>query len=134
MSTVTLYFATAIIFLALDIVALKRFLRPLFETHVGDLLLAQPRMGAAALFYLFYIGGILWFASIPAMNEGIPAKALVNGAILGALAYGTYEVTNYATLRPWNVQQVIIDGLWGTFLTAISAWGGVLVARAIHGS
>lgn len=133
MSILTLYLTTAVIFLALDVVALKRFLRPLFETHVGDLLLAQPRMGPAAVFYLFYIGGILWFASIPALNEGVPVKALINGAILGALAYGTYEVTNYATLRPWNLQQVVIDGLWGTFLTAVSAWAGVLVTRAIYG-
>ncbi len=133
MTSVTLYFSTAIIFLVLDVVALKRFLRPLFEAHVGDLLLAQPRMGAAAMFYLFYIGGILWFASLPALQEGMPAKALINGAILGALAYGTYEITNYATLRPWNVQQVIVDGLWGTFLTGISAWGGVVITRAIYG-
>lgn len=132
MTTVTLYLSTAIIFLVLDVVALKRFLRPLFETHVGDLLLAQPRMGPAAMFYLFYIGGVLWFASIPALQEGVPAKAFVNGAILGALAYGTYEITNYATLRPWNVQQVIVDGLWGTFLTAISAWGGVVITRVIY--
>lgn len=133
MSILTLYLTTAVIFLVLDVVALKRFLRPLFETHVGDLLLAQPRMGPAAVFYLFYIGGILWFASIPALNEGVPIKALINGAILGALAYGTYEVTNYATLRPWNLQQVVIDGIWGTFLTAVSAWAGVLVTRAIYG-
>jgi len=72
MTSVTLYFSTAIIFLVLDVVALKRFLRPLFEAHVGDLLLAQPRMGAAAMFYLFYIGGILWFASLPALQEGMP--------------------------------------------------------------
>jgi len=134
MTLLTLYLTTAVIFLVLDVIALKGFLRPLFEIHVGDYLLAKPRMGAAAAFYLFYIGGILWFASVPAMREGMPAMALVNGAIIGALAYGTYEFTNYATLRAWNMQQVVVDVSWGIILTATAAWGGLVVTRALTGS
>lgn len=133
MTLITLYVTTAIIFLALDVMALKGFLRPLFEIHVGEYLLAKPRMGAAAVFYLFYIGGVLWFASLPALREGQPIMALVNGAIIGALAYGTYEFTNYATLRAWNMQQVVVDVAWGTALTATAAWGGLMVTRSIVG-
>lgn len=126
-----LFLSTAIIFLLLDVIALKGFLRPLFETYVDDWLLAQPRMGAAAAFYIFYILGIMWFASLPALRDGQPLQALLNGALLGALAYGTYEVTNYATLRNWSLHQVVVDGLWGITLTAISAYGGVLITRAL---
>ena len=133
MTLLTLYVSTALIFLVLDVMALKGFLRPLFEVHIGDYLLEKPRMGAAAAFYLFYIGGLLWFASMPALREGLPIMALVNGAIIGALAYGTYEFTNYATLRAWNMQQVVVDVSWGVLLTAISAWGGVVITRAIVG-
>ena len=67
--------------------------------------------------------------SLPALRAGAPAQALVNGAILGALAYGTYEFTNLATLRDWSWQQVVVDGRWGTALTGAAAWAGVVAAR-----
>ena len=130
MSVVVLYVATAIIFLAIDVVALRFFLRRLFEVHVGDLLLEQPRYGAAAIFYLLYIAGIVWFASLSAFREDLPMRALLNGAVLGAMAYGTYEFTNYATLKSWSLNQVMVDTLWGMALTGVAAWGGVVVVRA----
>ena len=82
----------------LDIVMLKRVLYPLFSSNLGDWLLEDPRMGPAAIFYLFYVGGVLFFASWPAFSSGNPTQALMAGALLGVLAYGTYEFTNFATL------------------------------------
>ena len=63
MQILTLYLSTAVVFLALDIVMLKRVLYPLFSSNLGDWLLEDPRMGPAAVFYLFYVGGVLFFAS-----------------------------------------------------------------------
>ena len=100
-----LYVITAIIFLGLDFMGIKFLIRPLFDRHVPQLLAAELRFGAAAAFYLFYIGGM----------------------ILGALCYGTYEMTNYATLAGWSIEQVAADMLWGTLLTGFSAWAGVAV-------
>ncbi|WP_235855896.1 DUF2177 family protein [Mesobaculum littorinae] len=125
------YVATAIVFLAADAVALRTLMRPLFETHVGDWLLPSPRLGAAAGFYLIYVAGLVYLVSWPALKAGAPSQALLNGAVLGLVAYGTYEMTNFATLRNWSWQQVIVDGTWGTILTGVSAWIGVLVARAL---
>ncbi len=71
----------------------------------------------------------LWLVSLPALREGAPSQALVNGAVLGALAYGTYEFTNFATLRDWSWQMVLTDVSWGIVLTAVSAWAGVVIAR-----
>ena len=51
--------------------------------------------------------------------------------LLGLLAYGTYELTNYATLRDWSIEQVALDMIWGGLLTGVSAWAGVIVARMI---
>ena len=51
MQIVTLYLITAVVFLALDIVMLKRVLYPLFSSNLGDWLLEDPRMGPAAVFY-----------------------------------------------------------------------------------
>jgi uncharacterized membrane protein len=122
---------TATVFLALDAVMLTKVMRPLFETHIGHLLLESPRLGAAALFYLAYVAGVLWFVSVPALREGAPLQALLGGAILGAMAYGTYEFTNLATLRDWSWQMVVVDLTWGAVLTGFSAWVGVVAVRAL---
>ncbi len=131
MQPIVLYLSTALIFLAADAVALRFLIRPVFERHVGDWLLDSPRLGPAAAFYLFYVAGLVWMVSWPALRSGVPAQALWNGALLGALAYGTYEFTNYATLRDWSPVQVAIDGAWGTILTGVAAWAGVVATRAI---
>ena len=131
MQIIVLYLVTALVFLGLDAVMLKNVLQPLFARHVGDLLAASINLPAAVLFYLFYIGGVIWFASLPALRDGAPLAALVSGALLGAMAYGTYEFTNLATLKGWHWQMVVVDVTWGAVLTGVSAWSGVMVARAI---
>lgn len=131
MQIVTLYLITAFVFLALDIVMLKRVMYPLFSSNLGDWLLEYPRMGPAALFYLFYVGGVLFFASWPAFISGNSTHALMAGALLGVLAYGTYEFTNFATLRGWSPIMVMVDVTWGGILTGFSAWAGVVTTRAI---
>ena len=125
MTYLSLYLVTAIVFLALDVVMLKKVLYPLFSSNIGAIMHEDPKMGAAAIFYLFYIGGIIWFASLPAMSVGEPSQAFGAGCMLGLLAYGTYEFTNFATLRGWSLQMVAIDVVWGAILTGTSAWAGV---------
>lgn len=126
-----LYLVTAIVFLAVDAAVLTRVMRPLFERYIGDWLLDSPRLGAAAVFYLAYVAGVVYLVSWPALKAGDPIRALVQGAVLGALAYGTYEFTNWATLKNWSVVQVMVDTTWGAILTGGSAWLGVTVARWI---
>lgn len=127
----TAYGVTALVFLAADAVMLRSVMKPLFEKHLGDAILGSPRLGAAVVFYLFYVAGAIWLVSLPALREGLPVQALINGAILGALAYGTYEFTSYAVMRDWSLEQVVTDTIWGTVLTAVSIWIGVLAARAV---
>ncbi len=125
MQTGLLYMVTAGVFLGLDMLGIRYLIRPVFERHVGHLLADPLRLGPAAVFYLFYVAGLLWFVSLPALKAGAPVQALIGGAILGFIAYGTYEMTNYATLADWSLQQVVVDGLWGTALTGFAAWAGV---------
>jgi len=129
MNVLFLYLATAAIFLVVDVIGLKLFIKPVFEQHVGHLFAEDFRMGAAGLFYLGYVAGIVWFVSMPAMRAEAPMMALASGVALGLLAYGTYEFTNYATLKDWTMQQVVMDTLWGGALTGFSAWGGVMLMR-----
>ena len=126
---ILLYISTAIVFLALDVVMLKKVMYPLFSANIGPMMLEDLRMGPAAVFYLFYVVGVVWFVSIPALNVGSIAQAFFAGAVLGALAYGTYEFTNFATLKGWTAQMVMVDVIWGAVLTGTSAAVGVAVTK-----
>ncbi|WP_378947070.1 DUF2177 family protein [Paracoccus sp. R86501] len=130
MQMVILYVSTLVIFLAVDAVGISKLIRPVFERHVGDLLADPFRVGPATFFYSLYIVGVLYFVSVPALKAGQPAQALIAGALIGLMCYGTYEFTNLATLRDWSWEQVITDTLWGGALTGASAWAGVMITRA----
>ena len=131
MQVAVLYATTVVIFLALDAVMLKLVMRPVFERHIGDWLLDDIRLGPAIVFYLFYIAGLLWLVTLPALRADLPLQALIAGAVLGALAYGTYKFTNYATLKAWSPQMVALDVTWGAVLTGVSGWLGVMITRAL---
>lgn len=120
-----LYTVTGIIFLGLDVLGITKLIRPLFDRYVPHLLADQLRLEAAGAFYLIYVAGVIWMVSLPALSIGAPLQALVGGMVLGFLCYGTYEMTNYATLAGWSMTQVVADMTWGTVLTGFAAWAGV---------
>lgn len=130
-TVVVVYAVTAIVFLVLDALMLSLFMRPLFERHIGGMLLDNIRYGAAAAFYLAYLAGLVWLISLPALREGTNLQALVGGMVIGAMAYGTYEFTSYAIMRDWHPAMVAADLAWGTVLTGVAAWAGVAVTRAL---
>ena len=129
MQIASLYALTALIFLALDAVMLRLHMAPLFERHIGPAMLETIRMTPAVLFYLGYVAGLLYLVSVPALKGG--TSVLIPAAVLGFMAYGTYEFTSYALMKGWTLRMVITDVTWGTVLTAVSAWGGLALTRAI---
>lgn len=129
MQIAVLYLGTAVIFLGLDALMLKLHMQPLFQRHLGAALLDSPRFGPAALFYAAYIAGLLYLVSSPALKTG--SALVIPAAIIGAMAYGTYEFTSYAVMKDWSPVMVATDVIWGTVLTAVSAWGGVAITRAL---
>jgi uncharacterized membrane protein len=131
MTLLTLVVATALIFLVLDALMLTLFMQPLFQSHIGSLMLAAPRLIPAAIFYAGYVAGLVYLVSLPALRAGEPMQALLNGFVLGAMAYGTYEFTSYAILKDWHISMVLADTAWGAVLTGVAAAGGVLVTQAL---
>lgn len=91
----------------------------LFRSVLGDMLLTSVRIVPAAIFYAMYVAlvvayGVDWQA--PSL-----AAAARRGAGLGLIGYGTYELTNYATVAAWSPRLVVIDMAWGVFVTACVA-------------
>ena len=131
MQIVTLYISTALVFLVVDAIMLSFVMKPLFSRHIGALMAEPIRYAPAGLFYAAYVAGLLYLVSLPALRDGAPL--LVPAAIVGAMAYGTYEFTSYAIMRDWHWSMVATDTLWGAVLTAFSAWAGVAITRALVG-
>jgi uncharacterized membrane protein len=123
------YLATALVFLGIDSIWLTLTATRLYRPLLGDMLVDGFNLNPAILFYLIYIAGIVYFAVQPAFATNSAMTATVNGAILGFVAYATYDLTNQATLKHWPVQITIADLCWGTVLSATAATLGFLIAR-----
>ena len=118
------YLATAVVFLGLDTIWLTRIALGIYRRELGGLLLDQPNLLIAGLFYLLFVVGIVVLAIHPALNGGTWVTALLMGAVLGLVAYGTYDITNLSTLKGWSLTVTVADLAWGTALTAVSATAG----------
>ena len=127
------YGATGLTFAAVDFVWLTTMTDRLYKPVLGPIMAPRPDMGAAVLFYLIYIGGVVFLAVQPALREGGWTRAALNGAVLGFVAYATYDLTNQATLAVWQWKLTIIDLIWGTVLTLAAATGGYLATAAFTG-
>jgi uncharacterized membrane protein len=92
--------------------------RNFYRDRLGHLVRDQPDLAVSGVFYVVYVGGIVLFAISPALQSQSWATALVLGILLGVIAYGTYDMTNLATLRGWPVALSAVDLIWGSALTA----------------
>jgi len=126
MRFIVAYIVTAVVFLGLDAIWLTQVALGMYRRELGALLLDKPNLPIAGLFYLLFVVGIVVLAILPALNGGTWINALLLGAVLGLVAYGTYDITNLSTLRNWSLTVTLADLAWGTALTAVSATLGYL--------
>ena len=117
-----LYLVALVIFLLVDLCWLGIIAKNLYREELGYIMAKDVRYGAALLFYLLYIGGLLFFAIMPGFGEGRALMGLFYGAFFGLIAYATYDLTNLATLKGWPMKIVICDLIWGTFISGITSF------------
>jgi uncharacterized membrane protein len=132
MKWLTAYLSAAVAFGALDFLWLRWAGPNLYRPAIGEVLAPQFRGGPALVFYAIYIAGMVWFAVRPGLAGGVPA-ALLNGSLLGGLAYATYDLTNQATLKVWSTHITLIDIAWGAFATALASGIAAWVTNRIFG-
>jgi uncharacterized membrane protein len=119
-----------LVLLALDAVWLGAVARGMYARELGHLLAPAVRWGAAALFYLLYVAGLL--ALVVAPGRAAPsAEVAWRGALFGLVAYATYDLTNLATLAGWPLSVTIVDLAWGAAITCATALAGRALARRI---
>ena len=120
MKWIVAYLAAGVPFGLLDALWLRWAGPNLYKPAIGELLAPSFRPLPAAIFYFAYVAAIVWFAVRPGLAGGIGAAAL-NGALLGAIAYAAYDLTNQATMKVWPAHVTLIDIAWGAFATAVAA-------------
>src|SRR5690348_6643093 len=98
MRLVVSYLVTFLVFTVVDLSWLSIMGPALYRPTLGDILLPDLRLAPAAVFYLIFPIGIVAFAVNPAVNASSVATAVGYGFLFGALAYATYDLTNFATL------------------------------------
>lgn len=125
------YAAAAVAFLAADAIWLGFVARDFYRGQLGDLMSPNPNLTAAAAFYALYVVGVVYFAVQPALAGNSWTTALVSGALLGLVAYGTYDLTNLAVMRGFPATMAIVDMAWGAVLTATAATVAFFAARAV---
>ena len=124
----SLLFASSF-FLLIDILWLFFSVKSFYRPNLVNLLNDKPIIWAALLFYIVYIFGMALFVLQPAINNDSIVQAFYLGAILGLVAYGTYNLTNMATIKNWSSYVVIVDMVWGAFLTGSSSAFGIYFAK-----
>lgn len=122
------YLVTGAVFVAVDAVWLMLAAARLYRPTLDPILAAQPLLAPAVAFYLIYPAGILAFAVLPYRDWGL-GKVAVTGALLGVMAYATYDLTNQATLKVWATRITLADIAWGAAVTALGAMAGLLAWR-----
>lgn len=120
------YVVAAVVFGALDAVWLRWAAGNLYKPVIGEIMATKFNVGAAAAFYLIYIAGMTWFAIKPGIDSGTVQAAMLNGILLGALCYATFDLTSQAVFKVWATHISVLDILWGAFATgaasAAAAW------------
>lgn len=131
MTSAIAYVSALIAFLLIDYIWISKIAMAFYREQMGHLMLDTPRLGVAAAFYLLYVAAIVVFAVNPALEKQQWLTAAFYGGLLGLVAYGTYDITNLATLKDWPMIVTLVDMIWGTALTAATATISYFVVIAL---
>lgn len=116
-----LYPITLAVLLSIDSIWLTVIAKNLYANELAGLITSHVNWIAALLFYVLFSIGIVNFVIQPALNQKSGTKCLQLGLQFGLVAYATYDLTNLATIKDWPLTITIIDLIWGSCVTAITA-------------
>ncbi|MEL6540220.1 MAG: DUF2177 family protein [Pseudomonadota bacterium] len=115
------YVIAAVIFGAMDAVWLNWAGPNLYEPTIGEIMAENFNVKAAGAFYFIYLAGMVYFGIRPGLQSGKASVALLNGALLGALCYATFDLTSQAVFKVWATHVSLMDIAWGAFATGLTS-------------
>lgn len=114
-----LYLLAFVSFLVIDFIWLGFISKDFYKNNIGHLMLDKFKIGPAIVFYLLFLIGLLVFVIVPGIHEGSLKKLILRAVLFGMVTYGTYDLTNWATLEGWPVKVVVVDIIWGASLSSL---------------
>jgi uncharacterized membrane protein len=124
------YLVALLFLLVADAIWLGLVMTGQYQAWLGPLMREQPLLWPAAAFYLAYPVGLVVFGVLPGLERQRWQRSAALSALFGLLAYGTYDLSNLATLNGWPVQLALADMAWGAALSCCAGSAGYFAARA----
>ncbi|CRX37943.1 DUF2177 family protein [Estrella lausannensis] len=114
------FFIIMISMLVIDGIWLAVMFKRFYAHQIGSLLKESVSLLPALLFYVLYGVALSALVVAPALkhNTGY-LEVLMLGALFGMVTYGTYDLSNLATLKNWPWIVTVVDIAWGSVLAGL---------------
>lgn len=113
------YVAALVVFGLLDAVWLGWVAREFYLQEARGALAERVSILPAAIFYVMYPALLVSLALTPTLPS-TPRAAAARAAMVGLVAYGTFDLTVLATLQGWTVRLAVLDLGWGVLASAMA--------------
>jgi uncharacterized membrane protein len=131
MAYLAAYLTALVVFGGIDALWLSFMGSAVYRPVLADILAPNLRLAPAFVFYAAFPIGLVVFGVLPGMRSGALMSAFAFAVLFGALAYATYDLTNYATLRVWTLQITLLDIGYGALASGVAATLACLAARTL---
>jgi len=121
------YFAALIVMGVLDALWLGFIAKDFYREQIGAQMVDQIRWAPALVFYFAYPAALVALALYPTGQTF--AAQVARAALVGLMAYGVYDLSNFATLRQWSLKLTLVDVAWGMFASTLAGAAAAWVAR-----
>jgi uncharacterized membrane protein len=115
--------------LVIDAIWIGGVMKGFYKANLGYIMADTIKWLPALIFYVLYIGALVYFVVIPGAQGGNISETIMRAAFFGLVAYATYDLTNHATLTGWPWIVTVIDMAWGSLLTGFLGGVGFYVSR-----
>lgn len=120
MKLLIIWITLILVLMLADFIWLGIISRSFIKDSIGHLMSDSFKIVPALLFYLMYATALI-FLVFKDVETGNYSKVVLSAVFIGLTAYGTYELVNFSTLKDWPLKMVIVDTLWGIFVTVLSS-------------
>ena len=126
------YLISMVVFVLIDTFWIGTLASSFYRENLGHLLQESFSPLPAILFYLIFLAGLNLFVLAPHWKESY-SKISLYGAAFGFVTYATFDLTSQAVFKDFPTIVVVVDILWGSFLSMGIAVGTTFLYRKIWG-
>ncbi len=124
MNYIKTYLIAGGVYWLVDFIWLGFIASKFYQRQLSGLLAEKIKWPAAIVFYSLFPIGVIIFSVIPGLKENSLLKTLSLGALFGFFTYATYDLSNYITIADWPLKVVVVDILWGIFISTLISFAG----------